>query len=154
MNKQFEDFENFNVTQLRKIAIYFNLHTKISNVSKLKKNALITELKKHIHIKDGKIYMTPLEEQKKDHPLISALYREPKSRNTLKSLESQKDRMSLLFSSYKGKIGRLERNIPYEKDEEEKKKMEDELKTLKKELNDLINKLVENKKKIMEIKKA
>jgi len=44
--------EGLNITELKKLARHYNLHTKIKNIQKLNKNELISELNKHITFHD------------------------------------------------------------------------------------------------------
>ena len=48
-------FSKFTIPQLKSIIKEYNLHTKISNYSKLKKELLIKEIEKHLFIMDDKI---------------------------------------------------------------------------------------------------
>ncbi len=60
------NFEDLNIKQLRKIVKEYNLHYHISNYSKLKKDDLIIEMKKHLIIDENnniKSVLTPFEQQ-------------------------------------------------------------------------------------------
>ena len=52
-------FEDLNISQLRKIVHEYNLHNTIMNYSKLKKTDLITEIKKFLYIEDEQIKAHP-----------------------------------------------------------------------------------------------
>jgi len=80
------NFEDFNITQIRRIIAHYNLHTKIKDIAKKTKDELIDKLKEHVYIKGDTFY---LKEKTFDKDISKQKPRKTKPKEKTKAKETK-----------------------------------------------------------------
>lgn len=93
-------------------------------------------------------------EKKADSKMISLVTDKKKKKKSLSDLNKEYVKLTTKLAGIVGKISRIKKDLPYEKDEKKAKKMEKDKKELEKEVDKIRDLLIPLKEKINKAQKA